>query len=656
MRRVSILIAFILLTSSLVAQNGKHPYPIIFLHGLVGGDDTWTTTVNYLGGSEKVYDICLNHDGSNSTANLTTDIDYVGWRDGNNNPSSNRLYVVNLDSDRFSEAGHESHDLSNQAAVYKQGLALKTVIQAVLSIENAEKVILIGHSMGGLEIREYLQRGYDGSNTGSNWVNQSEDDGHKIAKVITIGTPHLGSNHTGAQIPNPSTDESSDAVRDLRYNHLIVATTYPGPLLFSGSENTNIPNSYYNKDVNCNSFTTDNITGISSGTTFNATMPLPTNIPYCWIASDAMGGGSGDGLVELERQWLHSGTSPTPANITDTLMSQELHLAEPNDYHSIIRGMDEPADESFAFVINEETEISGYITYRTNKNSADTDLFKITLTQNGIYYFTLSGSNSGIETFTIYNGVGTLGTISGTGTITINDIAANTTYYAKIEGTATSTTWKNPYELIVSQTVLPVELTSFTAHFDKLNDQCVELNWRTATEVDNYGFEVQRLQDEKIEKLQDWEMLGFVEGHGNSNSPKDYSFVDANPLNGTNQYRLKQIDTDGSFEYSEILEVELDLPTKFELSQNYPNPFNPTTTIKYSIPVETRRGVLPQATSVQLKIYNLLGQEVATLVNKKQTPGRYEVKFDASNLTSGVYIYRLVSEGFVNSKKFILLK
>ncbi len=196
---------------------------------------------------------------------------------------------------------------------------------------------------------------------------------------------------------------------------------------------------------------------------------------------------------------------------------------------------------------------------------------------------------------------------------------------------------------------LAVELTSFTA---KINNRIIKLNWATATEVNNYGFQVER-QKEKVKS--EWENIGFVEGHGNSNSPKEYSFTDENPPSGKIQYRLKQIDIDGNFEYSEIVEIQTSAPSKFELFQNYPNPFNPTTTIKYSIPSvisnpsgasgEKSQGISPSGRNdnakVSLKVYDVLGREVATLVNKKQSPGNYSVKFDASKLSSGIYIVSL---------------
>lgn len=205
------------IAANIFCQPAKFSYPIIFLHGLVSNDATWTDAVNALGGSAKIFDVCLNHDGNNLTASLTSDIFVIGWRDGNNTPSSSRLYVMNFDHTRFLATGHSNHNLSNQAAIYKQGTALKEMIKSVLAIENSKKVILIGHSMGGLEIREYLQRGFDGTinGRGTNWVDQIEPDGHRVIRVVTLGTPHLGSNHTGSALSQllSGVNESSEACR-----------------------------------------------------------------------------------------------------------------------------------------------------------------------------------------------------------------------------------------------------------------------------------------------------------------------------------------------------------------------------------------------------------------------------------------------------------
>jgi hypothetical protein len=187
---------------------------------------------------------------------------------------------------------------------------------------------------------------------------------------------------------------------------------------------------------------------------------------------------------------------------------------------------------------------------------------------------------------------------------------------------------------------LPVELALFTAMLGK-NE--INLFWKTETEVDNYGFDVERRINEE-----EWNSIGFVEGHGNSNSPKEYSYSDKELFAGGSkfQYRLKQIDNDGSFEYSDVVEVEV-VPNKFELSQNYPNPFNPSTTIQFS---------LPKQTQLKINLYNMLGEQVATIAEGMYESGYHKVSFNASTLPSGTYVYRLESSDFVQVKKMMLLK
>ncbi len=171
----------------------------------------------------------------------------------------------------------------------------------------------------------------------------------------------------------------------------------------------------------------------------------------------------------------------------------------------------------------------------------------------------------------------------------------------------------------------------------------VKLNWQTATELKNYGFDIER----SSVNSKAWEKIGFVKGNGNSNSPKKYSFTDENPSSSKMQYRLKQIDNDGKFEYSKVVDITLNTPAKFSLEQNYPNPFNPTTKIEYAIPSDNL---------VQIKIYNILGKEVMTLLNEYKKAGTYSIDFNASSLSSGVYFYKIVSGRNSEIKKMILLK
>jgi len=201
----------------------------------------------------------------------------------------------------------------------------------------------------------------------------------------------------------------------------------------------------------------------------------------------------------------------------------------------------------------------------------------------------------------------------------------------------TSSTMIDSYE-ITDPT--PVELAYFTG---TLNGNKIDLHWRTETEVNNYGFDIERSKDDA-----DWLTIGFVEGHGNSNSPRQYSFSDSEVEQSAKYfYRLKQIDNDGTYDYSGVVNVDVDLPNNFYLSQNYPNPFNPETRIDFS---------LPEKQQVSLGVYNTLGELVIELVNEEREAGSYSAMFDASNLSSGMYVYKLKTSEFAENKKMILLK
>ena len=203
--------------------------------------------------------------------------------------------------------------------------------------------------------------------------------------------------------------------------------------------------------------------------------------------------------------------------------------------------------------------------------------------------------------------------------------------------------------------IVPVELISFTASRE---EQDILLHWSTATELNNQGFEIQRSNDNKT-----FNRIGFIEGKGTTTETQEYSFRD-NTLTAEGKYfyRLKQIDHDGTYNYSEMIEIDYNyLPTNFSLFQNYPNPFNPSTKIKFTVPAGTQRTV-----SVQLKVYDVLGNEVATLLNEEKPAGIYEIEFsaiggstsggNAYTITSGIYFYKLTAGNFAETKKMILIK
>jgi len=158
----------------------------------------------------------------------------------------------------------------------------------------------------------------------------------------------------------------------------------------------------------------------------------------------------------------------------------------------------------------------------------------------------------------------------------------------------------------------------------------------------------------KGQKSIGWVKIGFVNGYGTTSETNSYAFNDGDLSAGKYEYRLKQIDFDGSFEYSNTLDIEITAPNESVLEQNYPNPFNPSTLIRYSIPnVISTEG---RNLDVELKVYDILGNEIATLVNEYKPAGNYEVKFDASNISSGIYFYELQVGNFMQTRKMLLMK
>lgn len=212
-------------------------------------------------------------------------------------------------------------------------------------------------------------------------------------------------------------------------------------------------------------------------------------------------------------------------------------------------------------------------------------------------------------------------------------------------GTSTEITPLGQYTSYISFSInglcdiVPVELTSFSANVD---NNLVTLNWSTATELNNSGFEIERKSQNT-----EWNRIGFVAGSGTTTESRSYSFVDNSLPVGSFSYRLKQIDYDGTFEYSNTVEVVTSIPVQYSLDQNYPNPFNPSTKIRFTI---------PEASAVSLKVFNAIGEEVANLVNEVYESGTNEIVFNASNLTSGIYFVRMEAGSFVSTRKITLLK
>ena len=196
---------------------------------------------------------------------------------------------------------------------------------------------------------------------------------------------------------------------------------------------------------------------------------------------------------------------------------------------------------------------------------------------------------------------------------------------------------------VVPDFELPVELTMFTAsvEYGTFAEE-VKLEWRTVGETNNHGFEVQKSLDNKS-----YEKIGFINGAGSTNNAQSYQFFDENVKTGTYFYRLRQIDYNGTSTTSDAQKVNVAPPQTYELSQNFPNPFNPTTEIIFRVKEENK---------VTIAVYDILGREVAMLVNKNMEAGTHRITFDGRNLASGMYLYRMKSGDYSAVKKMALIK
>ncbi|MBU1020292.1 MAG: hypothetical protein KJ847_03690, partial [Firmicutes bacterium] len=447
---------------------------------------------NYDWGQPNVFDVILNFDNNKYTSEINSDIK---WNDtlyvdklielGQRNDtweSTSMIFAINFKEERVDEANNagtlwtDLFDYSDQAAIYKQGKALGKMIDEVISFTGTEKVILVGHSMGGLAIREYLQRRSEIDGTHQWW---SDNNNHKVARVVTIGTPHLGSNawfeeNVKSGLPN----NESEALRDLKYSF---ASGNNGTYLFGGSESD--ITGFWNSDVNCDGDTDDLIAGISNGTTYNINLPLPLDIKYTWIVSDTdngeeggyFSGVPGDGCVLANKQWLYIGSSVKPDNVADTLMTVKAHAKwindwikygkECDDYKSIIRGIDEPSSEVLAYEITDDIEYNGSITTQTSRGTEDIDCFKLENNSSGYVTVNIKANSSGANTYYLYeNNNGTFELVKNatfSGIIQFSHlIKYSSDLYLKIKGTATANSFSSPYSFSM-QISSPITISGY---------------------------------------------------------------------------------------------------------------------------------------------------------------------------------------------------
>ena len=275
--------------------------------------------------------------------------------------------------------------------------------------------------------------------------------------------------------------------------------------------------------------------------------------------------------------------------------------------------------------------------------TAVADTFAILLNWNdnssnelGFYIERKNGDSLSVDPFVLIDSV-------GTDVVSYNDLGRtpNTTYTYRVQ--AYNMLGVSAYSnVITATTIIPVELTSFIAN---VNDRAISITWTTATELNNSGFELERRLNN------DWQKVIFIEGKGTTTEKSNYSYIDKfvfESLQGAVQYRLKQIDYDGSYSYSQVISVEVDFtPKEYTLYQNYPNPFNPSTTIKFALPFDS---------NVRIAIYNLLGEQVEVLFDQVKEVGYHNLNWNASSLASGVYIYTIEAKSLDGMKNFSSVK
>ncbi|MBL0267130.1 MAG: T9SS type A sorting domain-containing protein [Chitinophagaceae bacterium] len=436
------------ITLNLAWAEQNIPYPIIFIHGLNGSDETWINMIdslNYFYGLSYGgrLDFCLNQDGDNFTSNLTSD--YRDWTDTNNLLPGD-FFTINFDVDIFGTA-HDIDYKSNQAGIVKQGLAVRDAIKHVLAITGREKVLLVCHSMGGLAAREYLQNG--------NLFQQNDGLKH-VAKLVTIGTPHGGSNATDFGIV---IDENSEAVRDLRTGY---AYSYywplgapnpnrdaPGTYLFGGVEDLNyMVDSYFslffNADVNCD--------GVVSGQPFIGlnNRSIPVDLSYACVVGtgDLLGG---DGVVLENNANLNNYISVNAKVYTWPKTSGVLwHSELTKQFSKIIQAIDEPFDfnSGHTFKISTDQLYYGTITDQSTSGSRDYDGYQINITSSGTFSLQVYDIPVSIFTVSIYNSSGTniLNVNSNKkSSLNLNAVLTAGTFYIVISGITESRTVYSPY-------------------------------------------------------------------------------------------------------------------------------------------------------------------------------------------------------------------
>lgn len=434
--------------------ESKLPYPIIFVHGLNSSSETWNTSTDYYDSQYAFtyggrFDFCLNADGNNITTNKnffpTPGADIAAFETFVVNGD---YYYVNFNVNPNGAVG--TTVLSNQSAIAKQGTALKKTIERVLSITGKDKVILVGHSMGGLAAREYVQ----------NEENWQADNQHHIAKILTLGTPHGGSNASdNAFAFLTGTDVRSEAIRDLKTTYY-----YSGEgsrFLFGGVEiqnNTNMNDNnsspdFYNVDINCNEILGETIIGLNQ-------RPIDQLIDFSCVIGRITGGTTDGVVAEPSSNFNHFYPTLTyPAKLFYYVSGFDFienHTELPDYPFQMMQGLDEPNVKELAYQINTNKNYIGYTTIQ-NPVAADQDYFKFTVTENVEAVVSISNIATAAMNATILNADGSPLGIAQNNTgnsLSFFRLLNAGDYFLKITSTSpTTNNYKTPYQFNITTTL-----------------------------------------------------------------------------------------------------------------------------------------------------------------------------------------------------------
>lgn len=422
-------------------QNGSNfPYPIIFVHGLSGGANTWIKFYNHAIEQNWTYggilSYHLNADGNNYNSNAYDNIpeilDFTGSL-----PEAD-FYLMNFRCNLLGQVLNNANNdtyYSSQAGIFKQGLALGEAIKKVIAATGKQKVILFGHSMGGLTIREYLQNP-------SNW--KADPNHHLVAKIITSGTPHGGSNVSFDGISDlfNNIEEESEAVRDLRRTY---GNGQNGVFLYGGSEHNAVDGGFedfWNKDVNCNGLIGDNITGLNI-------KDIYTGINYCCIIGNWQN--NSDGAVGIEYAQLKNYYNIQSETFLINGYPQAVHTNLPEQTGYNVHALDEPDDYLLSYNIETNTIYNGFITQQTfdSPYQIDYDDYIFSTNQNGS--IKIEVQNMPVDYDVVILDANTEDVIYSKAYFSSQNASTESIYlpagyyYFELAGTGTTTSWQYPY-------------------------------------------------------------------------------------------------------------------------------------------------------------------------------------------------------------------